>query len=88
MTQAGIEPGHPGHGRHSISTPYELSNVKIGFISKCLITIVTIFSMIHWILKILSFYSSIIICFDFFVKWHINLHGLFNNKTILVEEQH
>ena len=26
------------------------------------------------------------ICFSFF-KWHVNLHGLFNAKAILVEEQ-
>ena len=25
--------------------------------------------------------------FGFFVKWHINSHGLFNTKAILVEKQ-
>ena len=37
---------------NSISTPYELFNAKIWFFSKCMATIITIFSMFHCNFKI------------------------------------
>ena len=45
-----------------VSTPHGLFNDKIGLISKCLITIITIFSMFHY-----SFFlnCSFIICLSF-----------------------
>ena len=35
---------------------------------------------------VIYIYIYIYIWFGFFVLWHINLHGLFNAKAILVEE--
>ena len=32
-------------------------------------------------------FAAFLLGFGFIVKWHINLHGLFNVKAIIAEEQ-
>ena len=63
--------------KHFIKVFSEISENKVIFTPFCNLRIITGFCL---------FYFGFV-WFGFFVKWHINLHGLFNAKAILVEAQ-